>query len=373
MRNFNRKKVIGWFIAALVLIGIIATNVYQQQRIEKTEKPVVKIGVTLPLTGSMARLGQQAKKAVDLRISEVPSDSRFEYKVLFEDDQLQSSKEFTNAQKLINFNNVDVMISGFSGGASAIAGLADKAKVVYWNFQWTDEIVKTSPYAFTYNQMPKDVVKLWLDTAYQKGLRKIAIVNNETHAGGEYVISAAEELLPNYPEMEIVSIERVPLFGSDLRTTLLKMNAQKPDIYLSVLLAPTFDEFAQKMKEQNITTPISSINRFEHAKNKELFEGNWGVGANDYHSDFFAKYQKKYMEEISSEMAPYIYDVVDVIIKAYEINEHKANGKELSQELLKMKNYQGGFGTIISDENGIFHIPVVVGTMKNGQFVANEE
>ena len=190
----NWKKVFGWIVAVLVLAGIIGGNIYQQRDI-KSEKPVVKIGVTLPLTGAIARIGQQAKKAMELRLSEVSRDSKFEYKAIFEDDQLQSSKEFTNAHKLINFNHVDVIISGFSGSAAAIANLAKEKQIVEWNFQWTDEIAKSSPFSFTYNQMPGDVAKVWLNAAYQKGYRKIAIINNDSHAGGEYVIKEVKKAL----------------------------------------------------------------------------------------------------------------------------------------------------------------------------------
>lgn len=372
MIKSNLKSILGWIVGALIIVGIIGINMYQMQE-KKTDKPVVKIGITMPLTGSMSRLGQQAKKAVELRISEIPENSKYQYKVFFEDDQLQSSKEFTNAQKLINFSNVDVMISGFSGGAAAIANLANENDVVYWHFQWTDEINKKSPFVFTYNQMPGDVVKLWLNIAHQNGVRKIAVINNETHAGGEFIINSLRELLPNYPDMEIVSVERVPLFGSDLRTVALKMNMKQPDIYLSTLLAPTLDEFAEKLKEQDIKTPISTINVFEHAKNKSLFEGFWGVGATSYNQKVLDAYERKYQEVVSSEMAPYIYDVIDIIVQAYEKNDHKLTGKELSQKLLKMGQYEGGFGIAKMDEYGILHVPVINGKIKNEKFVSSEE
>ena len=370
--NINWKKIIGWVLATAVVVGVVAFNIHQQQKEEKSDKPIVKIGVTLPLTGSMARLGQQAKKAMELRVSEVTKNSKFDYKLIFEDDQLQSSKEFTNAQKLINFSNVDVMISGFAGAGAAISNLAKEKQVVFWNFQWTDEIAKSSPFSFTYNQMPNEVAKVWLDTAYQKGHRKIAIINNETHAGGEYLINELKNKLQDYSNMEIVAIERVPLFGSDLRTTLLKMNSKRPDIYLSLLLNPTIDEFAKKMKEQDINTPISSINRFEHSKEKELFENNWGIGGSNYNQNIIEKYSKRYSGETMEEMAQYVYDVMDIIIQAYEKNNTKPDGKKLSDTLLQMKNYNGGLGTTRLDSDGIFYVPLIVGEIKNGQFVPIE-
>ena len=367
----NLKKIIGWVAFALVLVGIVGTNIYQHRE-QKTDKPVVKIGVTLPLTGAIARIGQQAQKAIELRVSEVTKDSKFDYKLIFEDDQLQSSKEFTNAHKLINFDHVDVIISGFSGSAAAIANLAKEKQVVEWNFQWTDEIAKSSPFSFTYNQMPHDIAKVWLNAAYQKGYRKIAIINNDSHAGGEYVIKEVKKALFNYPEMEIVSFERVPLFGSDLRTTLLKMNSQEPDIYFSLLMNPTLDEFAKKMKEQDINTPLSAINSFEYAKEMTLYEGNWGVGTNNFAQSIFDKYQQRYHEKMEEELAKYAYDVMDIIIQAYEQNDTKPDGKKLADTLMSMQGYHGGFGVTRLDSDGIFYVPVVVGEIKNGQFVPIE-
>ncbi|MBP5534858.1 MAG: ABC transporter substrate-binding protein [Alphaproteobacteria bacterium] len=373
MKKINWKSIVVLAIAVLVAIGIVSINVYKQKDEKKNDKPVVKIGVTLPLTGSMAKLGKDTQRALQIRLSEIPEESKYQYKLIFEDDQLQSSKEFANAQKLINFNNVDVMISGFSGGASAIADLADKAQVVYWNFQWTDEIVKKSPYVFSFILVPKDVAKAWLDVAYQRGVRKIAIINNEAHAGGEYVIAAIKELLPNYPDMEIVGIEHIPLFGSDLRTTLLKMNAKKPDIYLATLLNPTLDEFGKKMKEQNITTPISSINRFEHSRNKELFEGNWAVGEEDYNEKLFAIYKERYKEDFDASLGAFVYDAFDMMIQAYEQSDHKLSGKELANRLLEQETFNSGFGVAKMDENGLLHAPVVVGEMHDEKFVPVEK
>ena len=396
MSKMNWKKVIGWTVAVVALIAVIGTNIYQYQKDLKTDKPVVKIGVTLPLTGAMARVGQEAKHAMELRISEVKSDSKYDYNLIFEDgqsqtpeespnthkpinfnlifedDQFQAAKEFSNAQKLINFNHVDVIISGFSGSAAAIAKLAKERQVVDWNFQWTDEVAKSSPFSFTYMQRPSEVIKVWMDAAYKKGYRRIAIVNNDTHAGGEYLISEAKKLLSNYSGMEIVSIERVPLFGSDLRTTLLKINSKRPDIYLAFLLSPTLDEFAKRMKEQEINTPISTINRFDHAKEKALFEGNWGVGANDYNTNVIANYVNKYHEEDMSEMAKHAYDAMDIIVHAYEENDVKPDAKKLAGTLLQMHGYKSGFGVTKLDSNGIFSIPLIVGKVKNGQFVPVE-
>ena len=84
MTKINWKSVLGWGAAALVVIGIIGTNMYQMRE-KKTDKPVVKIGITLPLTGAMGKFGQEIKKGIELRLSQIPENTKYRYKVIYED------------------------------------------------------------------------------------------------------------------------------------------------------------------------------------------------------------------------------------------------------------------------------------------------
>ena len=368
----NWKKVVGWSVAALILAGIIGTNIYQQ-RDQKTDKPIVKIGVTLPLTGPMAKFGQEDKNGIELRLSQIPQNSKYQYKVIYEDDQLQASKEFSNAQKLINFDKVDVIISTFAGSGPAIADLAKANKVIHFDNTWTDKIAKGSPYTFLHEILPSDTVKLWMDIAYKKGYRRISIINNDVHAGGEYVISEAKRILPNYPGMEIIDIERVPIMDANLRTVVVKMKEKNPDLYLSVLLSPTTDMWGRILKEQEIKTPTSSIDLFVNSEDLSLFNGGFVTGPAQPNEDFNRMYMEKYHSKYVFLTIPYMYDIIDTLIKVYEKYDTKPSGEQISKDLLNLKDYSGVFGQIWVDEYGMFHNTPTAFDIKDGKFVPVEE
>ena len=109
MSKLNWKKVIGWGMAALVVICVVGTNMYQHRE-QKSGKPVVKIGAILPLTGAMGFVGQTYKDLYEMRLSEIPENSKFKYQLIFEDDQLDAQKSLTAGQKLLSLDNVDVLL-----------------------------------------------------------------------------------------------------------------------------------------------------------------------------------------------------------------------------------------------------------------------
>ena len=60
MSKINWRKVIGWGVAALVIIGVVGTNMYNQQKKPSGNKKVVY--AMLPLTGAVAEVGKEAQR-----------------------------------------------------------------------------------------------------------------------------------------------------------------------------------------------------------------------------------------------------------------------------------------------------------------------
>lgn len=80
-------------------------------RAEQENRPLIKIGLILPLSGGMAHVGAAFRDAARMAIDDIPSDSRFHYQLVIEDDQLPSAKAATAVQKLIDRDKVDAVIS----------------------------------------------------------------------------------------------------------------------------------------------------------------------------------------------------------------------------------------------------------------------
>ena len=86
-KNIMTKKT--KIITAVLIVVVVIIAVFGFRKSGPTTKPVVTIGITLPLTGDVAMLGQANKKAILLSESQLPKNLKYDYKLVFEDDQFK--------------------------------------------------------------------------------------------------------------------------------------------------------------------------------------------------------------------------------------------------------------------------------------------
>lgn len=117
------RKILILLLALAACAAFAADNVVDS-------RPVVRIGITAPLTGEFAQFGQTIvgwKKAVMQQIESTRTHLRYE--IFVEDDQMQSRQAVLAARRLIELNNVNVLFSYSSPSGSAIAPIANERKV----------------------------------------------------------------------------------------------------------------------------------------------------------------------------------------------------------------------------------------------------
>lgn len=79
---------------------------------QKPTSKEVRIGVIIPLSGDMAVHGQEIRRAMELALEQARKDPMsYEYRLLFEDNQLDGAKSVTAARRLIDLEKVDVIIT----------------------------------------------------------------------------------------------------------------------------------------------------------------------------------------------------------------------------------------------------------------------
>ena len=89
----------------------------------------VKFGVLLPLTGSQAFYGKEAKNGIDLAIKNY-NDPNLKIKLIVEDTQSTPLEAAKGINKLITSDKVSVVIAEvISSNAIAAASIAEKAKI----------------------------------------------------------------------------------------------------------------------------------------------------------------------------------------------------------------------------------------------------
>ena len=149
----------------------------------------------LPLTGNNDHLGQPIRELIQYRVAHFPKDSRFEYKVCFEDDQLQAKQSLLAAQRLVGWENVDVLLTYFSGPGSVVSYYATQKKVPHlmWNFNLSSS---DGVYNFTHLSLPANAARCWTDYAQKLGYKKVAFLVHR-NPGALAVQKALRDYKPN--------------------------------------------------------------------------------------------------------------------------------------------------------------------------------
>ncbi|RME53019.1 ethanolamine utilization protein EutJ, partial [Candidatus Woesearchaeota archaeon] len=107
-----KKNVSVWIVLLIVVIGaVLVTSMFLGGRVTD-EDSVVKIGVSLPLTGEAASIGESALAGITLAVNEVNAEGGIggkQIELIVEDDQC-SPDGVSAIQKLINVDDVTAII-----------------------------------------------------------------------------------------------------------------------------------------------------------------------------------------------------------------------------------------------------------------------
>jgi hypothetical protein len=97
------KKIL---LSLMIVFGLAACG-DKAEAPKENEKPVVKIGAILPLTGASAEMGNELKNAA-LKMLEQYKDSPVKYELIFEDNQGGSVPKSISAMKKMRVADVAV-------------------------------------------------------------------------------------------------------------------------------------------------------------------------------------------------------------------------------------------------------------------------
>ena len=118
------KKSTIWGIIVLVLVVIIvAVSGKSGSKSKVTSNEPIKIGLSLPLTGDLSFIGEADKNAAQLALADINSNpnNKHTYQLLFEDDAFDAQKAASAANKLINVDKVNALVSVGSTAGNSIS------------------------------------------------------------------------------------------------------------------------------------------------------------------------------------------------------------------------------------------------------------
>ena len=353
---------------ALVLCMILALGACKEEKAKQPQsKPVIKIGALYPMSGDGAVFGEAAKIAVSIFFEEFNSKPhKFDYQVVFEDNQNVLSKQAVLAQKIINIDKADVLITVLSNFGAVVSPLAQQSKTLHISTA-TDPNVAKGKYNIIASSNPQGEIDLLYTTLLKNKVQKVDVVIAQA--------TGPEVMLDELKQKEGLNIDQVysvNINEKDFRLMLHKIKENKPDYIIALLAMPTIDVFMRQYHENEINIPVTGIETFSYLQNKELAEGMWYVDAAPATDEYVKKYQEKTGSNTTN-YAEYMDFMLQMVTFGYE-KSGSTNAEDVANYLENNASGQKtAVGVVSVEPDGVLIAQPVVKKVINGEPVIIKE
>jgi len=366
-------------IAAVIGLCWVAASCTKK---ETDSTRVLRVGVVLPLTGSMASYGANAKDGIQLAASEInsraansPDASKIE--LVVEDSNGEPRPAVSAFQKLVSVDKVTAVIGDVGSSATlAMAPIANQQKVLLFSPAASSPTI-TGAGEFVWRNWPSDAFEasVMVDYLKRKQFKKISLVllNNDY---GQAMLQTVKKGLEG-SGVEIVATEFFLQDVTDLRAQVTKASEPKPDVIYLISYPKDSIVFLRQYTELGVTIPVVSTSSFEdasilanQAKAAEgvVFTSPKPPGVNDPKVlSFKSNYVKTYNKEPGL-VADYSYDALNLLVEAAKLGGG-VSGEQLKAGLGKITDFHGASGLINFDKNGDVIKPAGLKTVKDGKYV----
>ncbi len=371
------KRVIIPAVALSVAIGMIMANFTGCQ---KKEPETIKIGAILPLTGPAAFYGEWGKKGMDIAVERVNSDGGINGKkveILYGDSK-NNPKEGISWMNKFSMENIPIVISAMTGVSFPLIPIAEKEqKVIFMTIVTHPEAADKSEWAFRhYINKGKAAQRMALFAREKLKLEKIGLlyINDEGGLGEKTAFKLKFEQLGG----KIVGEESFEKTVSDVKGQLLKLSQLNPDAFYISGYGKIYGLAIKQAKELKLKQQLLASYEPLYKTTREL--AGDAIEGTIFTSPYFEDdnpVAKKFKEEYSNKYgtspeidAGYGYDVINLIV--YAIKRGGYSAKNIKDELLKVKNFEGTTGKINILPNGDCQTPIVIKAIRNGEIVVIE-
>ncbi len=357
------KKLLISILAALALVACDG---------EKSDKPVIKLGASLPLSGNMAHIGVSAKNSLQMALDEWnKKDTKFKYKLLVEDDAFQAKKVASIVNKFVNVDKTKAVFTVFSIGANVASPIAQNGHAIHMTCAYGSQPADGF-YNFNNITQYDNQTDLMLSELKKRGVKSIALLISN-NVGSTQQANILEQKIKKDKGIKIIGKEIFNPGTKDFKMIIEKILAKgQPDIFYVDGITPDANLIAKYLKETTGKINLTTINDFIETPERENFEGLWFVESASGTEEFNAKYEQKYGDQVYL-CGANMYDNLNLLIEAYEQSESAdVNNDAVVNKLLTVKDIQGAIGTFSIDKNGIVQSSASVKEIKNGKSVIVE-
>ncbi len=368
------KIIIGIIILAILVWGGVKLFEIKDEKI----KEPIKIGAALSLTGKAAYYGEQTKNGLDLAIEKIKKENYpFKLELIYEDTRSDAAPAVSAISKLIDADKVKLIIGPIrSSDVLAAAPIAEKNRVILFiTVASTDEITQAGDYIFRNRETSAPHSKKMAEILINKGIRNVTVFSSKSANS----IGYSKFFTDSFKQLggQIVLSVQYDEKNNDFRTDISKVkNSEVEAFYISPTLGKDGGLITKQIRElgfkQLITmNPVPESTEFLDASgiySEGVVYTSPAFDVDDPNiQDYRMSYKAMYGKE-SDFISANAYDAMKIIADA--IKTCKGDNAEcIKYYLYNVKDYPGIGGLTSFDANGDVTKPVIVKTIKDGQFV----
>ncbi len=357
MNVFNQKgQTWQWITAIIVVVAIVLVITLWPSGTDGAAE-VVKIGVIMPLTGTLGTIGEGMRDAVILAADEVNSSGILGNKkieLVIEDTACEPAKATPVVEKMINLDKVVAVVGPTCSGESlATAPTFAVAKIPNISPSATAPKLTTDAGDYWFRDVPGDDFqgKVAADYVTNKWSAKTGAI---LYLQNDWGLGLQGSFDKSFKELggTIVLTETFDLGVMDAKPQLMKIQELNPD----VLFLPCFPkECAVILKQVSELGLKSKIISPDGANDPEIYKelGSAAQGftttiASNATGDFLVNYKAKYGKEAGA-YAGQAYDALKILAEA--IAKVGTDGEKIKDYLYTV-DYDGAIGKVQFDEFG---------------------
>lgn len=323
----------------------------------------IQIGAVLPLTGSAAVWGQNAKRGMELALQEINANGGINGRklaVLYEDSQSDPKAATSALEKLIASAHVPTVIGDIaSSSVLAMAPIAERNQVVLLSPGASNPDISDAG-SFIFRNWQSDALEGEIDARHAfsvLGWRRVAClyVNNAYGAGLNKVFTEKFRAMGG----EIAAEESFLQGATDLRAQIGRVGAAKPDGVYMPGYPPEMAVALKQMKETGVHLPLLSVQAFD---DPEILEraGQAADGVlfsvpkipdptNPVVAHFRSTYTSAYGQQpgVCSDTG---YDALRIV--AWALGQGATTGPEIRDKLNRLRDFPGAAGSTTFDSRG---------------------
>jgi len=350
------------YFLSLILIN---TNVLIAEEVQ--EKKLIKIGVSIPLTGDVAEYGNAVKNGIELAKSQDPTGfANLEF--IYEDNQYDAAKAVTTFKKLKDIDKVSLIYNWGEPTLGSVAPIAESLKFPILAMSLDRKPAENKKFIIlTINYADQFAEKL-VSYLRSKGIKNIGIIHAEDPFLNSMILGIKENLKTDETLKVIASVNPTE---QDFKLHITKLKNSKFEAVGVYLFPGQLSTFFRQATTMKFESNFFGTDFFE--SRTEIAQSNHGMENAVYPNvkipeNFSVEYLKKYKNDAQIAYAYNAYEFAKTSATVLPKDNSNLNSEEIID--LYLKKERSDIFTVEKTPEGVpyYKFPLVMKVIKNDKF-----